>query len=102
MAYQIKGRRSDQFECHGIRYQTTFQLEAVSTKLFRLCQRELCNDDRKVGLVHEFDSSGRMNMGAVSYMNAETRNRSVFIQAFHTFPDDQAIVKTETYFRLPG
>ncbi|MEW4455026.1 DUF2617 family protein [Bremerella sp. JC817] len=103
MAYQIKGRRSDQFECHGgIRYHTTFQLEAVSTKLFRMCQRELCNDERKVGLVHEFDSSGRMTMGAVSYMNAETRNRSVFIQAFHTFPDDNAIVKTETYFRLPG
>jgi len=103
MMHPIKGKRSDQFECHGgIRYQTSFQLEGVSQKIFRMCQAELCDEQRNEGLVHQFDSSGRMSMGAVSYMNAETRNRSVFIQAFHTFPDDNAIVKTETFFRLPG
>jgi len=103
MTYSIKGKRSDQFECHGgIRYQTSFQLEGVSNKLFLMCQKQLRKNDRHVGLVHEFQSSGRMTVGAVSYMNAETRNRSIFIQAFHTFPDDQAIVKTETYFRLPA
>ncbi|MEX2358558.1 MAG: DUF2617 family protein [Pirellulaceae bacterium] len=100
MANQIKGRRSDQLECRGgVKYQTNFHLERVSPKLFRMCQRELSYDP-KVGLMHEFESSGRMTLGALSYMHAETRNRSVFIQAFHTFPDDSAIVKTESYFRL--
>jgi hypothetical protein len=53
-------------------------------------------------MLHTFDSSGRVSLGAISYINLETRNRSLLIQAFHTFPDDNAIVKSESVFRLPG
>ena len=42
-----------------------------------------------------------MALGAVSYIYAETRNRSLLIQAFHTFPDDCAIVKCQSVFELP-
>jgi hypothetical protein len=52
--------------------------------------------------LHTFDSSGRVSLGAISYINLETRNRSLLIQAFHTFPDDNAIVKSQSVFRLPG
>ena len=31
----------------------------------------------------------------------ETRDRLLLIQAFHTFPDDCAIVKSESRFELP-
>ena len=40
-------------------------------------------------------------MGALSYIYVETRNRSVQVQAFHTFPDDYAIVKSQSLFELP-
>lgn len=101
IAYQLKGRRVDKLDCHGgVGYKAEFELEPVSTKLFRMCQRELSYDPKQ-GLVHQFESSGRMNFGALSYINAETRSRSAFIQAFHTFPDDNVIVKTESYFQLP-
>ena len=53
------------------------------------------------GLLHRFDSSGRMALGAISYVNIETRRRSMLIQAIHTFPDDYAIVKVESLFTLP-
>jgi hypothetical protein len=39
-------------------------------------------------------------MGALSYVNIETRTRSMLVQAFHTFPDDLAIVKSQSLFRL--
>ena len=52
-------------------------------------------------LVHTFDSSGRMALGALSYINVETRSRSMLVQAFHTFPDDYAIVKSQSLFQLP-
>jgi hypothetical protein len=32
----------------------------------------------------------------------EERQRSLRVQAFHTFPDDYAIVKTQSIFELPS
>ncbi|RMF86875.1 MAG: DUF2617 domain-containing protein, partial [Planctomycetota bacterium] len=53
------------------------------------------------GLYCEFGSSGRMPCGAVSFIYTETRSKHLLIQAFHTFPDDFALVKSETVIRLP-
>ena len=52
-------------------------------------------------MLHKFDSSGRMTLGALSYINVEVRARKLLIQAFHTFPDDYAIVKSQSTILLP-
>jgi hypothetical protein len=102
LSYRLKGQRSDRVECRGgIKYQMSFQLEPVAPELFWTFQEELSRDGERQGLVHVFDSSGRMALGAVSYIYAETRTRSLMIQAFHTFPDDCAIVKCQSVFELP-
>jgi hypothetical protein len=38
----------------------------------------------------------------MSYVHLESRDRSLKVQAFHTFPDDYAIVKSQSVFMLPG
>jgi hypothetical protein len=38
----------------------------------------------------------------LSFINLESRDRSLKVQAFHTFPDDYAIVKSQSVFSLPG
>jgi len=40
-------------------------------------------------------------LGAISYVNIETRLNSLLIQAIHTFPDDYAILKVESLFSMP-
>lgn len=79
----------------------SFQLETVAPQVFWTFQEELSLDSVKNGLLHRFDSSGRMALGAMSYINVETRNRSLSVQAFHTFPDDYAIVKSQSLFETP-
>jgi Protein of unknown function DUF2617 len=102
LSYRLKGERSDRVECRGgIVYQTSFQLESVSPELFWTFKEELNRDGDKQGLIHTFDSSGRMALGAISYIHPESRNRSLLVQAFHTFPDDYAIVKIQSVFELP-
>jgi hypothetical protein len=102
LSYRLRGERSDRVECRaGIVYQMSFQLEPVAPEIFWAFQEELTRDGERNGLLCTFDSSGRMALGALSYINAELRNRSVLIQAFHTFPDDYAIVKTQSVFELP-
>ena len=99
---KLRGERSDRIECRGgVTYQVSFQLEPVSPEVFWVFQQELAQNGEHEGLLHTFDASGRMALGALSYINVETRNRSMLIQAFHTFPDDYAIVKSQSLFQLP-
>jgi len=102
LSYRLKGQRSDRIECRGgVCYQVSFQLEAVEPEVFWTFQQELAADALRQGMFHQFHSSGRMALGALSYINVETRNRTLLIQAFHTFPDDYAIVKSQTIFQTP-
>ena len=102
MSYRLKGQRSDRVECRGgVRYQTSFQLEPTDPEVFWTFQQELAVEGQRQGMLHRFGASGRMALGALSYINLEARNRSLLIQAFHTFPDDYAIVKSQSLFELP-
>jgi hypothetical protein len=102
MWHRLKGERSDSVECRGgIRYQVSFALEPVEPEVFWTFQEELSDDEHRQGMFHKFDSSGRMALGAISYINVETRTRSLLVQAFHTFPDDYAIVKSQSLFQIP-
>lgn len=102
LSYRLKGSRHDRVECRGgVSYSVDFQLEPVEPELFWVFQEELAFDGERQGMLHKFDSSGRIAMGALSYINVEARNRSLMVQAFHTFPDDYAIVKSQSVFRLP-
>ncbi len=102
ISYRLCGERNERVECRGgVTYQTSFQLEPVAPEVFWTFQRELADDGQRRGMLHVFDASGRMALGALSYINVETRNRSMLVQAFHTFPDDYAIVKSQSRFELP-
>lgn len=101
MSHQLRGQRTDQVKCRGgISYQVGFQLEPVNAEVFWTFQEELVHEGERQGMLHTFDSSGRVALGAISYVNVETRNRCLLIQAFHTFPDDCAIVKSQSLFEI--
>ena len=101
LAHKLRGSNSDSIDCPGrVNYQVDFRLETIAPELFFAFQQKLTNDRNIKGMLHSFDASGRVAMGAVSYINIDSREKSLLIQAFHTFPDDSAIVKSESRFRI--
>ena len=102
LSHRIAGERSDRMECRGgASYQTCFQLETVEQEVFWSFQQELVVEGSKRGLLHRFESGGRLALGALSWINVETRPRSLLVQTYHTFPDDLAIVKSQSLFEIP-
>ena len=102
LSHRIAGERSDRMECRGgAAYQTCFQLETAEQEVFWSFQGELAAEGAKRGLLHRFESAGRLALGALSWINVETRPRSLLVQAYHTFPDDLAIVKSQSLFECP-
>lgn len=97
---QLKGSQSEQVRCRrNVYYDTKFTLESMDPELFWAIQKQLTTDSTE-GLLHRFDSSGRIALGAISYIHVDTRAKSMLVQAIHTFPDDHAIVKVESSFGI--
>lgn len=103
MSHKLKGTCRDKVECRGgVTYQVEFSLEPVERETFWSYQKELTQAGAREGLLHCFEPSGRFGLGAMSYINLESRDRTFKVQAFHTFPDDYAIVKSQSIFTRPG
>ncbi len=102
LSHRISGERTDRLECRGgACYETSFQLERVTPDVFWAFQSELDAEGRGHGLLHRFSGPGRMATGALSWIAIETRAKSLIIQAFHTFPEEFAIVKSQSLFDAP-
>jgi len=95
----LKGKGTEHIDGKlGVSYHSQFELEHVSTDMFWMVHNQLQSSECENELVHSFDSSGRIAFGAVSFVHVEELDRQLLIQAFHTFPDDCAIVKSVTTF----
>ena len=102
MAHRLRGKQSDGLKCRGgIHYRTEFSLEPADTKKFTTYQQELTLQATRQGMLQQFEAGGRLGVGALSYINIESRDKIFRVQAFHTFPEDRALVKIQSWFRLP-
>lgn len=102
MAHRLRGERSDRLQCRGgVSYEMSFSLEPADNEKFAAYQKELTLQATRRGMLQHFDASGRLGMGAISYVNVESRDKTFRVQAFHTFPDDRAVLKIQSWFRLP-
>lgn len=82
-----------------LRYSTECERESVSPEMFWMVQSQLKQTECDNELVQNFDSSGRIAFGAVSFLHVEERESQLLVQAFHTFPDDHTILKTVSTFQ---
>lgn len=102
MSYRLKGDRTDQLVCRGgIGYEMSFSLEPTSSERFLAYQKELTLQSTRRGMLQKFDSSGRFETGAMSYVSVDSRDKVFRVQAFHTFPDDCAVLKIQSSYHLP-
>lgn len=101
LARSLTGWQSDRIECRGgVHYKFECQLERAPAETFWLIQQQLGEASREHELLQFFDASGRIAIGGVSFIHVEARHKSLNIQAVHTFPDDLALVKTQTQFSI--
>jgi hypothetical protein len=83
-----------------IRFQASIQLERLDREVFDRLTQEFHADIRHAALAHVFGSRNRLRPDAVSLLFAECGARSVGIHAFHTFPDDFAVVRTQSLYEF--
>ncbi len=83
-----------------ISYRCEFQRERVSLQTVLAIQQQLSTNSTCEGLVHCFQSSGRIAFGAISYIHVQAFRVHVQVRSLHTFPDTCSIVKSQSTFRI--
>lgn len=79
----------------GVRYQMSSQVEVLPPEQFAHVHAELEADGRK-GLVFHCKPGNRLGLSPLGVVIVEALPRCLSISAFHTFPDEFAVVKTQS------
>jgi len=82
-----------------LEYQTCHEVERVDPEVFAHLTEEMTLDARSgEKLFHQFRSGNRLSPAPLSHLYIDARVRGLSIQTFHTFPDEWAIVRTQSLF----
>jgi hypothetical protein len=85
----------------GIEYQTCFEVERVDPEVFEHLCEEMTLDAQRDRLFHRFAGANRMAPSAISHLTFESRVKGLLVHAFHSFPAERAIVRTQSLFEIP-
>jgi len=97
LSYRLRNEHSDALPCaHGVTYQMSFQVEVLPPEIFFHVHDEILADGSKRGLLHNFQPNHRLALAPLGFVTAETRAGCLFISAFHTFPEEHTIVKSQS------
>jgi hypothetical protein len=94
---RLRHEHSDTLTCaHGINYQMTFQVEVLPPEIFVHVHDEILADGSKRGLLHNFRPHNRLALSPLGFIAVEARPGCLFLSAFHTFPEEYTVVKTQS------
>jgi Protein of unknown function DUF2617 len=101
IARRLRGHRNESVEHDGgVLYHVSFQVEELEPEVFAQCHEELLVDAAKARLAHHFAPTSRLAASPLSLIQVDERPKSLLVHAFHTFPDNRAIVKTQSLFEV--
>jgi hypothetical protein len=95
--YRMRGEHSASYPCgQGIIYQVSFQVETLPPEIFRHVHEEILTDGGKRGILHNFQPNQRLSIAPLGHVALETRPGCLFFSAFHTFPEENTVIKSQS------
>lgn len=97
IGYRLAGERSGRCEFgRGLRYQFSAQVEVLPPELFLHVHEEIRTDGERKGLLFHFCPHNRLALSPIGVVIAEALPRCLAVSSFHTFPDECAVLKTQS------
>lgn len=94
---RLRGERSGELSPgSGLRYSTSAQVEVLPPEVFLNVHDEITADGRKRGLFHHFQPHHRFALSPIGLVTTDARTGCLMFSTFHTFPDEYAVVKTQS------
>ena|SRR5262245_3960002 len=101
IAHQFDGERRGRFQFPGgVRYQMSSQVEVLQPEQFVHLHTELVADGTRKGLIFHCKEGNRIGLSPLGVVIVEALPRCLSVTAFHTFPDEFAVIKTQSLIEL--
>lgn len=97
-SFQFRGERDHMEEFDdGMRYILSTQVERMNQNLFHASHRDLLAYGSNRGILATFNEwANGDELVPFSFIDFEARDREFHVQAFHSFPADYTIIKTQS------
>jgi hypothetical protein len=103
LSYRLRGEHSGNIACaHGISYQMAFQVETLPPEIFLHVHDEILADGHKRGLLHNFQPNHRLALAPLGLIMIEAQAHCLLLSAFHTFPSENTVVKSQSLIERKG
>lgn len=94
--YRLRNEQSGKLSCGGLSYEMSFQVETLPQEIFLHVHDEILADGGKRGLLHNFQPNHRLSLAPLGFISIEGRPGCLCLSTFHTFPDENTVVKTQS------
>lgn len=84
----------------GVQYHVSFQVERLDREVFLEYHDELQRDCQRAEVAYRFPAGNRLSPAPLSLLVTDCWPNSLLIHSFHTFPDNCAVVKTQSLFEF--
>ena len=97
----FKGEKEHQFKRSlGINYMMNFQAESMSAAVYAKTHHDLARLGAKRGLFVPFPTWRTHGLMPFTFIDYQTNETSLHVFAFHAFPEDLTVIKTQSIFEL--
>lgn len=97
--FQFRGQRNHKCTLsRGLNYMTDFQVEKMSPNLYRQSYKDLERFSRNRGIFLKFPELSTGGLEPFSYIDFEARRDELHVHAFHAYPEQVTIIKTQSLF----
>jgi hypothetical protein len=99
--FRLKGERDHERRCpNGILYMVSSQVETMEEHLYKSVHFDLHRHAQKRGWMQTFDQWMEGDMSPFTHIDHEARDQELHIYAYHAFPAERTIIKTQSIFEL--
>jgi hypothetical protein len=85
---------------NGMQYIMSSQVERMTPNLFAASHRDLMRHGKERGIFCTFPDWSTGDLEPFTFIDYECRDSELHIHAFHAFPEDMCLLKTQSIFEL--
>ena len=100
-SFKFRGERDHaQSFPNGMKYILSTQVERMTTQLFPATHRDYVHYAQNRGLFVSFDEWAHDGLPPFSFVDFDARDHEFHVHAFHAYPDELTLLKTQSIFEI--
>lgn len=97
---RLIGYRTHMVDTPGVRYHCSYQLEHVPLDVYLQLHREMEMDSRNATLAISVPGTTPQSPDSISLITCDVMSEGLVVHTYHSFPENAAILKTQTLFEV--